>query len=232
VTSPNSGFTGYLDLTVGMPDPVTGQTAVDITGASTYISLDLNPDVAQTLCIRPIVPIANAGRIDCHGTSDLGSSATQDHRLGEVGVDGFTAADCINAGGTVEAEGAPHPNVCNSAIAFSASGESASGAGALQLGLGSGQGLVAEFTVETALPCGDEGLGTLTSFGFTTALARSEILDVNNDLGESFEHERRGENFACHAWTQENGPGRLVLNVPTLHGFGNFDAITVFVFED
>jgi hypothetical protein len=45
-------------------------------------------------------------------------------------------------------------------------------------------------------------------------------------------HQAEGENFSCAAWMTENGPGRLVLAVPAVHGAGAFDAITVLVLDD
>lgn len=236
VNFPNPGFQGFLDLTAGMPDPATGRVFVDITAASEFISLDLNPDAAFTLCLRPLgLPVTRAGVLDCDGGSDLGLRASQDHHVGEVGVNGFTEADCSAAGGTVEAGDAPHPGVCNGPLDIVPSGEADSGAGALQVGFDTALGLngfPVELSVESALPCGDEGPGVATAFGFVTGLFRGEISDLDNSLGTSLVHDERGESFSCYGWTQESGPGRLVVALPALHGFAGVDVISVFVFDD
>lgn len=209
---------------------------VDVTGASTFIVLDFNPDAELTICIRPLaVPVTKVGMIDCDGGSDLGITALQDHRVGEVGLDGFSADECLTAGGTVESSAEPHPNVCNGPLQMSGSDESDSGAGALKLAYDAAhglQGLPVEITVEAALPCGDEGEGTETVLGLTTAPARATIIDVDNRAGESFAREQRGEAFSCHRWNEEDGPGQFVAALPALHGFVGADMITVFVFDD
>jgi hypothetical protein len=50
--------------------------------------------------------------------------------------------------------------------------------------------------------------------------------------GNLFAHDEVGENFSCSNWMQENGPGRLVLSVPAVHGGVDQDLITVFVLDD
>lgn len=232
---PHTGFQGFLDLTAGKPDPVTGRVSVDITAASPFISLDLNPDAAFTLCLRPLnLPVTGAGVLDCDGGSNLDLRAMQDHHIGEVGVNGFTEADCAGAGGTVEAADAPHPGVCNGPLEIQSTGDGDSGAGALQVGFDVAglQGLPVELTVEAALPCGDEGPGVATSFGFVTGLFRAVIDDVDDTVGSSLVHDETGENFSCWNWSQENGPGRLVVGLPALHGFAGADLISVFVLDD
>jgi hypothetical protein len=233
---PNTGFEGFLDLTAAVPDPVSGQTFVDVTDASEFITMDLNPDAAFVVCIRPLaIPVNRAGIIDCDGGSDLGIAALQDHHLGEVGVDGFSADDCAAAGGTVETADDPHPNVCNGPLEIGPSGEADSGPGAVEIAFDDArgiQGLPVEITVESALPCGDEGEGTRTVLTLVSALSRATILDVDNKLGETFTDEERGEAFSCRDWGQENGPGRLVVALPALHGFIGADMISVFSFDD
>lgn len=232
---PLHGFHGHLDLRAGVPDPETGEAVVDVVGASEYVSLDLNPGIPFTVCLRPLVPVARAGVLACLGGMNLSSSARQDHHLGEVGVDGFQEADCVASGGAVEGPGASHPGVCNGPIEFGLSDEADSGPGALLIGPDPGRSLVglpAELTVETALPCGDEGAGSVHSFVFVTGRAASRIEDVNDAPGVTLSDEERGENFSCQNWTQENGPGRLVLSVPALHGLGVADVITVYVLDD
>jgi hypothetical protein len=232
----NTGFEGFLDLTVGVPDPTTGQAFVDVTGASEFIALDLNPEAELVVCIRPLaIPVSKAGIIDCDGGIDLGISAQQDHHLGEVGVDGFSAEDCADAGGSVETADDLHPNVCNGPLEMDVSGENDSGPGAVKIAFddaGGIQGLPVELTVESALPCGDEGEGTRTVLALVSALSRATILDVDDKLGETFTDEERGENFSCRAWVEENGPGRLVVALPALHGFVGADMASVFRFDD
>ena len=60
---------------------------------------------------------------------------------------------------------------------------------------------------------------------------RTEIAHVDNGA-TTLVYDNPGENFSCPAWTQENGPGNLILSFPTLHGAGNADLINVFVFDD
>jgi hypothetical protein len=232
----SSGFEGFLDLTAGVPDPVSGQTFVDVTAASEFITLDLNPDAGFVVCIRPLsIPVEKAGIVDCDGGSDLGIASVQDHHIGEAGVDGFSAEDCAAAGGTVETADEPHPNVCNGPLKMSASGEGDTGAGAVEIAFDEArgiQGLPVELTVESALPCGDEGEGTTTVFALVSGVSRATILDVDNQLGETFTDEEAGEAFSCRQWDHENGPGRLVVALPALHGFVGADMISAFVFDD
>jgi len=233
------GFTGFLELTAGTPDPVTHVARVDVTNASQYISVDLNPATPLTICIRPLVPVASAGILACGGGLDLGLHLRRDHNIGVVGVNGFTAADCTAAGGTVESPNAPHPGVCNGAIIGAASGSN-SGVGALSIvpnpaaGL---QGLPAEVRLESGLPCGDEGVPPLlTNLPLTSGTSSADILDVNNLLGQTLSYQEAGENFSCPSWTEEEGPGRLVLSVPLLDsvtpGTAATDLIAVFVLDD
>ncbi len=229
--SATTGFTGYLDLTLGDPDPVTGLAQVDLTGASDFLSIDFG---VLTLCIHPTVPALNAGVVACNGGQDVGVKTTQDHNIGVVGTDGFTEAACLAAGGRVEQASDPHPGVCNGPIAVTGSDEPDSGAGALLIAPDSRfgtQGIPATLTVAPG-PCDQHGPGAAASFGFVSALYRVEILDTNNQPGALFEHDERGENFSCADWTQENGPGRLVLNIGVIHGGGTIDLATVFEFDD
>lgn len=228
-----SGFSGYLDLAAGLPNPETGLARVDVVGASPFLSLAL--DTATRLCIRPIVPVVGAGVLACNGGFDLGIATVQDHRLGKVGEGGFTAQDCLAAGGTVESLADPHPNVCNGPVVVGGSGETDSGAGALLLAPDSRYqtaGLPAEVSIGSG-PCEKRQGGTLTLFGFVSALARAEILAANAIPGASFQHAERGTAFSCENWRQENGPGRVVLSVPSLHAAElDEDLITVFILED
>lgn len=225
------GFTGSLDLAAGVPDPLTGLTVVDVVGASDFLSVQVGP---YTLCIKPIVPVVNAGVLACSGGVDLGVSSIQDHNIGTVGMNGFSAGDCAAAGGTVEAPTDPHPGVCNGPVDITASPESDSGVGALLIApdarFGT-QGLPAEVTIDFG-PCSEHGAGEPAVFGFVSGISRADILDANNVPGALFRHDEHGENFSCPLWMQENGPGRLVLSVPAVHGSTAGDLITVFVLDD
>src|SRR5262249_4967814 len=111
-----TGFSGFLDLAAGVPDPVTGLVSVDLVGASDFLSVSVSGNV---LCIKPMVPVMNAGVLACNGGFDLGIVSAQDHNIGEVGVNGFTAGDCASAGGSVESATDPHPGVCNGPVTVS-----------------------------------------------------------------------------------------------------------------
>ena len=226
-----SGFQGHLELAAGEPDPGTGLAVVSVTDASEFIFVNLGP---FTLCIKPIVPAQAAGVLACNGGFDLGVRSTQDHQIGTVGVEGFTEDDCTAAGGTLEDADAAHPGVCNGPVTVGPSGEFDSGVGALLIAPDSRfdvQGLPAETTIAPG-PCAEHGPGTPTTFGFVSGLSRAEIHDSNAVPDNLFQHDERGENFSCANWNQENGPGRLVLSVPAVHGAGTEDLITVFVLED
>lgn len=232
---PVFGFEGFLDLTASMPDPVTGMAIIDVTGSSVYLSLDLNPDTALTFCVRPLVPAAAAGFVSCRGGFGAGAAAFQEHNLGVVGVDGFSEDDCAQLGGGVEPAEGFHPGVCNGPVVVDTDVENDSGVGAVRIAPDEAAGfagLPAEVTLEAALPCGDEGPGDMAVLGLVSGLSRAEIHDFNNSADQTLVHDERGENFDCYRWAEEDGPGTLILSVPTLHGFGGLDLITVFVFDD
>ncbi|MBI1815361.1 MAG: hypothetical protein HYR72_10315 [Deltaproteobacteria bacterium] len=90
----------FLDLEAGQPD-AQGVTRINVLRASDYIFV--NSDLAQIVfCIKPIVPVMSAGVLGCNGGMDIGISLNVDHHLGQVGVDGFTLAQCTAQRGTVE----------------------------------------------------------------------------------------------------------------------------------
>jgi len=222
---------GFLDLTVGVPNPQTGLAAVAITAASEVISIPLG---FFTLCIRPEVPVANAGILACGGGFDLGVSSAQDHNIGVVGVGGFTAVQCAAAGGTVEGPQGRHPGVCNGPVTVGPSGVLNSGSGALLLapdGDFGTVGLPATASVDFG-PCDQHGPGDPTVFGFVSALSSAVVTDAGNSPGAVLQHDEVGENFSCANWRQENGAGRLVLSVPAVDGGAEGDLITVFVLDD
>jgi hypothetical protein len=225
------GMQGFLDLTVGVPDPQSGLASVAITAASEVISIPLG---LFTLCIRPEVPVANAGMLACAGGFDLGVSSAQDHNIGVVGSGGFTADACAAAGGTVEGPQAPHPAVCNGPVSVGPSGVMDSGSGALLLAPDGDFGTIgvpATASVDFG-PCNQHGPGDPTVFGFVSGISSAVITDAGNTPGAVLQHDEVGENFSCANWRDENGPGRLVLSVPAVDGGSDSDQITVFVLDD
>jgi hypothetical protein len=91
----------FLDLEAGQPNEE-GQTNVNIVAASDFIFVDARMLAGFVICIKPIVPVADAGVLACDGGVDISFSLNQDHRLGLVGVDGFTAEQCAAMNGQIE----------------------------------------------------------------------------------------------------------------------------------
>lgn len=225
------GFVGHLELAAGVPDPLTGLASVAVTGASDYLSLSIPG--GPTFCIRPLLPAPAAGVLDCDGGSDLGVTSTVDHDIGTVGVDGFTAEDCAAQGGVVEGEGDPHPGVCNGPIEVGPANADA-GPGALLIGADARfatQGLPAEISFELG-PCSQHTHRQATVFGLVTGLSAAAIHDADAMPEAVREFAASGEAFSCQAWQSEDGPGRLVLAIPALHGLGDVDLITVVTLDD
>lgn len=239
VTGGIVGFRGHLDLRGGVPDPVTGQASIDVIGASEFISADLS---SGTLCIRPLVnePVLAAGLIDCEGGAELGIDVSQDHSIGVVGAGGFSAEECAAAGGTVEPAELPHPAVCNGPVVVGRLVGVDSGAGAVVIGpdaaLGT-QGLPAELSfLPPGMRCEDGPPGAVQRLALISGASRTRIFDRDNVAGQTLSYDDPGENFSCAAWTQEDGPGKLVLAIPTLHGIfvggSVLDVINVFLLDD
>jgi Dockerin type I domain len=230
--STTTGFTGELDLALQSVDSNTGIGIIDVTGASQFLSLDLGGGL--TLCIHPEAPTTSAGVVSCNGGVDLGVHSSQDHDLGKVGVNGFTEQQCTDAGGTVEGPSDPHPGTCNGPINLALSGAVDSGPGAVLIAPDARfgvQGLAAELSVVVG-PCDPNAPATPTLLALSSAVYRVDIENADDTPGNLLSHDERGEPFSCPAWTTENGPGRLVLGVGTLHGDGAQDLITDFVFDD
>ncbi|MFN8641749.1 MAG: hypothetical protein U0802_08870 [Candidatus Binatia bacterium] len=259
---PSAGFLGFLDLAAGVPDPRSGFVLVDVVDASPYLSVRL-PNGGAALCLavdRNQLPVRNAGFLACKGGGAAGLSLRQDRTLGVVDAcvggsqagsvcaddaqcpDGtcFSAADCAAAGGTVNGPDTASPRVCVGPL-VGAGIAADSGPGALLISPdpanGVTQGLPVAVIQERALPCGDEpdATGMSAVFALTTGTARCELVDYNFQDGQSLVVEERGENLSCGEWTRENGPGRLVLAVPSLDAEVNgtpTDIITSFVFDD
>lgn len=226
-----NGFEGYLDLAAGVPDPVTGLAPVSVVGSSTYLTINVG---GMNFCIKPLLPVQNAGVVSCNGGVDLGVTSTQDHHIGQVGVDGFTADDCDAAGGFVEGDSDPHPGVCNGPVEVGASPQPDSGVGAVLVApdarFGT-QGLPVEISFDSGA-CATHQDGQSTVFGLVSAISRATIFNANNVDGDTFQQDAQGENFSCPNWMMENGPGALVLAVPAVHGAGAEDLITIFAFDD
>lgn len=91
---------GFLDLSGGIPDPVTGLTSFDVSAASDYLFVNVTSGVV--FCLQPQVPAAVAGVIDCDGGSDFTKSFLIDHNIGMVEAGGITSNDCLDANGHVE----------------------------------------------------------------------------------------------------------------------------------
>ncbi len=110
MTVPVGGFQGqtnntteraFLDLEAGEPD-AQGVARINILGASEYIFVDAVDLAGFVLCIKPLVPVMSAGVLGCNGGIDAAISLNVDHRLGELGVNGFTSLDCAAEEGTFE----------------------------------------------------------------------------------------------------------------------------------
>ena len=256
------GFSGFLALRAGEPDPATGLALVDVVDSSDYIAIDI-PSQPAALCIHPLrdqFPIAAAGVVACNGGLPVGFVSRQDHRIGVVGecsggnaagsecssddecpgAHCFHAADCEKAGGQIEAPPRPHPGVCNGPIGVGFL-PSDSGAGAVWIvpGLLDGltRGLPVEILMEGSTPCGDEGVAaTPAVLALTSGTVRVEVEDAGARRGESLSHEVTGESFSCDAWREANGPGTLVFGAPGLDvravGAAPADVLTFFVLDD
>jgi hypothetical protein len=87
---------GFLELQGGAPD-ASGYATIDVTAGSEYLFVDARPTAALVLCIKPILPAHDAGLIQCNGGLDFSIALTVDHHLGQIGVDGFTAPQCLTS---------------------------------------------------------------------------------------------------------------------------------------
>ncbi|MGH7788721.1 MAG: hypothetical protein ACRERC_17760, partial [Candidatus Binatia bacterium] len=210
------------------------------------------------------LPVERAGLLACNGGAGLGISVVLDHNLGTVGhcsggdsdrlacsVDAdcpggscFSAEDCSMARGQVEGPTDPHPGVCNGTLGGGLlPGDSGPGALMIAPDMATGvtAGLPIEILLEREPPCGDENLtGDTVDFALTTSRATGEILHFNNPeptpgVPTTLTDEQTGANFDCANWTQEDGPGTLVVAGPTLDTMVNgepADLISSFVLDD
>jgi hypothetical protein len=90
----------FLDLEAGQPD-AQGITKVNVVRASEYIFANA-PSAGFVFCIKLQVPAPEAGILACNGGVDISIALNVDHNIGEVGVNGFTAAQCEALQGHVE----------------------------------------------------------------------------------------------------------------------------------
>jgi hypothetical protein len=96
-----TGLPGYLDLQAGQPDGH-GFATLDVVDASDYLYVDATATAQVVVCIKPMVPLSNAGLVACNGGLDFSLEVTQNHHLGQVGINGFTVDQCTGQGGSVE----------------------------------------------------------------------------------------------------------------------------------
>lgn len=258
---PTSGFTGFLELTAGVPDS-NGFAFVAVTDASDYLAIGL-PTAGTAVCVRILrdqLPVENAGFVACRGGAPFSLELVQDRYVGYVGAcaggpnEGaacttaadcpesscFSADDCTTAGGRVESEADPYPGVCQGPLAGTTVGDD-SGPGAVLISpdpsTGVIAGLPAEIITEAELPCGDEPAapGFSGALALTTATARARIIDPDLNLDTALEASATGTNFSCTEWTREDGPGALVLSAPALNTLVSgapTDIITSFILRD
>lgn len=155
----NDGVIGdaFLEFEAGAPD-ANGIALVNITDASDYLIAQAS--IANlTICLKPLVPVTNAGVLQCNGGLDYSIATSVDRVVGQIGEDGFTVEDCNEIGGTIEG-----PNqVCGAGLVglecfVNADCDTASGAGDGVCGLGTGicqGGFFAPNTpCETSADCG------------------------------------------------------------------------------
>ena len=162
-----------------------------------------------TVCIKPIVPVRRAGVLACNGGVDLGVSSAQDHNIGTVGMDGFTAQDCDAAGGTVEApersasgrvqRAGRHPAVARGRFRRRRPADRA------RRPLRD-RGTARGGDDRARCPCDTMARANRPLFGFVSGVSRATITDANNAAGAIFQHDEDGENFSCPLWMQERRP--------------------------
>jgi hypothetical protein len=93
---------GFFEFQAGQPDPVTGVATIDVTNSSEFLFADGRSVAGIVLCLKPVVPVQSAGIVACNGGLPLGFNLSQDHHLGQIGIDGFTPDDCAAMNGSIE----------------------------------------------------------------------------------------------------------------------------------
>jgi hypothetical protein len=90
----------FFDFEAGEPDE-SGLAAINVTASSEYIFA--NASIANiTLCVKPLVPVSNAGVVQCNGGLDYSIQTGIDHVAGRIGENDFTFNDCTALGGVLE----------------------------------------------------------------------------------------------------------------------------------
>src|SRR6185436_4160194 len=81
---PNNTVTdAFFDFEAGEPDE-NGLAFVNVTASSEYIFASAN--IANiTVCLKPLVPVINAGVVQCNGGLDYSIRTAIDHVLGRIG---------------------------------------------------------------------------------------------------------------------------------------------------
>lgn len=230
----SNNFTGFLEIEAGPEDP-DGLRPLALTNASEFIQIVLAPPIGSqiVICIKPLVeqfPLRDVGYLACDGTPLGGLNVVQDHNIndddptcstGTLSENPFTPGVCIGAFEPEIIEGQSGPG----AVAIAPDIDTLEG------------GLPVQILIETAVPCGDEDVVPIAApFALNSVLGRAEVLDASNIAGNVLTAERPGENFDCANWTQEDGPGRLVLMAPLVDFdtgiLGFVDAIIGFSLDD
>ncbi len=195
-------------------------------------------------CVRGIGTPAldgNSGRgqVGCsdNGLPDVDYLYSIDHKVGVVGVDGFTAEDCTNAGGTVEDGSTEHPHtgVCNGPAVITFSGQGPKGSSVIESNTGislisDGGACITDGSGDPALygPDGsactddDPGQAEPNTLATTSGTASAEVLHANNANSTIGPVEITGSVVTC------NGDGTADLSgSASTSAFGSVDAATI-----
>ena len=93
----------FLEFDAGEPDPATGVATINVTNASEFLVINSSqPPANIVLCLKPVVPVQAAGVVACNGNFTFGVGISQNHHIGQLGVDGFTAENCTSGDGQIE----------------------------------------------------------------------------------------------------------------------------------
>jgi len=220
----NGGYNFSIDLQV---DHNIGKVGTDGFTAQQCEDMGGQLEGPNQICAAGTVGEVCAANSDCDTATGSGNgvcglapamcSAPPAHVGMACQSDSTCDTDATSADGVCGTPGA-HPGVCNGPFTpLIDTGDS--GAGALtmapipQFGL---QGLPAHISIESALPCGDEGEGLVTPFALTSTQAVTTIFDFSNVAGQTLTYTTDGQNFSCADWSNPSAPGCLVLAAPAL----------------